>query len=337
MKHPILLVLITLLSIAPFAHGQGSKAMEAHHKILKLMGSRFEITAVHEDAQMAWDGINAAIDEITRIEQLISSWDSNSQTSAINQQAGIEAVTVDKELFDLTTRSLKVSKLTGGVFDISFGSIEKVWSFDGTMTEMPSPEKVAASVAKINYENIILDRTNSTVFLKEKGMKIGFGAIGKGYAANRAKMVMQDMGIQHGLVNAGGDLIAWGKQADSNDWKVAIADPKQQSEVLVWLSIQDMAIVTSGDYERYVEFDGKRYAHIIDPRTGYPATGLKSVTIVCPDAELADALATSVFILGESDGIQLINQLVGIECLIVTDANEIKTSENLVLNFEEEQ
>lgn len=330
MNKSIIFVFLTLLSIPINTQAQEA---EAHHKILKLMGSRFEITAIHEDPQIAWDAINAAIAEMTRIEKLISSWDAHSQTSEVNRKAGIEAVKVDQELFDLIARSLKVSKLTGGVFDISFGSIEKVWKFDGSMTEMPVPDIVAASVAKINYQNIDLDPTNTTVFLKEEGMKIGFGAIGKGYAANRAKMVMQQLDIKHGLVNAGGDLIAWGKQADGQDWKVAIAHPKTQEQALAWLTIKDMAIVTSGDYERYVEFDGKRYAHIIDPRTGYPASGLKSVTIVCPDAELADALATSVFILGETAGIQLINQLTGIECLVVTDADEVKTSDNLKLNY----
>ena len=316
-----------------FCLAQNGEQAEAHHKIIKMMGSRFEITAVHSDAQTAWDGINAAIAEITRIEKLISSWDPNSQTSEINRQAGVQAVKVDAELYDLIARSLKVSKLTGGVFDISFASIDKVWKFDDSMTEMPSPETVAASVARIDYQNIILNPANSSVMLAKEGMKIGFGAIGKGYAANRAKAVMQQLGIQHGLVNAGGDLTAWGKQADGQDWQIAIADPANRDLVKAWLTIKDMAVVTSGDYERYVEFDGVRYAHIIDPRTGYPATGLKSVTIICPDAELADALATSVFVLGKTAGIQLINQLKGIECIVVTDDDEMLTSEHLQLNL----
>ncbi|HFA48413.1 MAG TPA: FAD:protein FMN transferase [Bacteroidetes bacterium] len=308
--------------------------LSAQKKVLKLMGSRFEITAVADNDTLAWAAINAGIAEVQRIENIISSWDPKSQTSKINRMAGLRPVAVDRELYDLVFRAKKISRLTGGAFDISFASMDRIWHFDGTMTEMPAPEKVAAARAKINWQNIILDPADHTVFLKEKGMKIGFGAIGKGYAANRAKAIMQNMkGMHGGVVNASGDLITWGKSADPNGWTVKIADPKEKGKVLGWLPVQDMAIVTSGDYERFVEFGGKRYAHIIDPRTGYPTTGIKSVTIVCPDTELADALATSVFVLGKKQGLELVNKMKGIECLIVTDDNDIVTSENLKLNY----
>lgn len=308
---------------------------KTHTKVLKLMGSRFEVSAIQEDEQLAWDAINAGIAEITRIENLISSWKEDSETSEINRKAGIEPVKVDKELYDLIHRALRVSKLTDGAFDISFASLEKVWKFDGSMTELPSKEAIAASVAKINYHNIILDDETQTVFLKEEGMRIGFGAIGKGYAANRAKKIMQEMGIENGLVNAGGDLIGWGEQEDGTVWKIGIADPQEKDKIFSWLSIVNQSVVTSGNYEKFAMIDGTRYAHIIDPRTGMPVTGLKSVTVICPDAELADALATSIFVLGEGAGINLVNQLKGIECLLVTDENEIKTSEHLALNYYE--
>lgn len=304
-------------------------------KVLKLMGSRFEVSAVHDDIRLAWEAINAGIAEITRIEKLISSWDENSQTSEINRQAGIKPVAVDKELYDLIYRSLKVSKLTDGAFDISFASMERIWKFDGSMTELPSDEAVRNSVANVNYQNIILDAAAQTVFLKEKGMRIGFGAIGKGYAANRAKIIMQEMDIEHGLVNAGGDLVGWGSQEDGTNWKIGIADPKEKDKIFSWLSIVNQGVVTSGNYEKFALIGGKRYAHIIDPRSGMPVTGLKSVTIICPDAELADALATSVFVLGEKAGLDLVNQLKGIECLLVTDEDEIEVSDNLNLNYYE--
>ena len=328
--------MVLILSFAAclpcFAQLEAGENKNSHTKVIKLMGSRFEITAQNPDAQSAWDAINAAIAEISRIESLISSWDTNSQTSLINKNAGIRAIKVERELYDLIARSLKISRLTEGAFDISFASIDKLWRFDGSMTQMPPADAVKQSVNKINHRNIILDNEASSVFLREKGMKIGFGAIGKGYAANRAKFIMQSMGIESGVVNAGGDLIGWGKLTDGSQRRIAISDPNEKEHILSWLSVEDMAVVTSGDYERYVIFDGKRYAHIIDPRTGYPVTGLKSVTIICPDAELADALATSVFVLGEKKGLELINQLKGIECLLVTDENEIKTSTNLQLN-----
>ncbi|MFK7906202.1 MAG: FAD:protein FMN transferase [Chitinophagales bacterium] len=315
--------------------GDNSQTSKTQTKVLKLMGSRFEVSAVHEDKQVAWNAINAGIEEMSRIEKLISSWDENSQTSEINRKAGMEAVKVDKELYSLIHRALKVSKLTKGAFDISFASMERVWKFDGSMNKLPTKEAVAASVEKVNYQNIVLDSNEGSVFLKEKGMRIGFGAIGKGYAANRAKKIMQEMGIESGLVSAGGDLIGWGEQEDGTVWKIGIADPGEKDKVFSWLSIVNQGVVTSGNYEKFAMIDGQRYAHIIDPRTGMPVTGLKSVSIICPDAELADALATSVFVLGEEEGLNLVNQLKGIECLLVTDQNEIKTSENLALNYYE--
>ena len=324
-----ILTYIFLISFIILVNGK-----QTHKKVLKLMGSRFEITAVSADSILAWNSVNAAIEEITRIEKLISSWDPNSQTREINRDAGIKPVAVDSELFELIRRSKKVSELTGGMFDISFASIDKIWKFEGSTTQLPSKKEITASVSKINYENIILDEKHSTVFLKEEGMRIGFGGIGKGYAANRAKAVMVSMGISNGVVNAGGDLITWGKQENGQDWSIAIADPKDKNKIFGWLNISDQAVVTSGDYEKFVEFDGKRYGHIINPKTGMPATGTKSVTIICPDAELADALATAVFILGENKGVDLINQLNGIECLLINNRDEIITSKNLQLNFE---
>ena len=326
------ILFFTLLIILPLA-GQKTALIECH-KILLLMGSRFEISAVAQEEQIAWEAIHAGIKEIQRVEQLISSWDSTSQTSAINRQAGLQAVKVDRELFDLIYRAKKVAKLTQGAFDISYASMDQLWKFDGSMKAMPTPEKVAAARSKINWEHILLDTKAQTVFLQEEGMKIGFGAIGKGYAANRAKAIMEQIeGVQGGVVNASGDLIAWGKSTKPAGWTIQIANPKNKEQSLGWLQLNNTAVVTSGDYERFVVFDGQRYAHIIDPRTGYPTTGIKSVTILCPDAEVADALATSVFVLGKEQGLALVNQLKGIECLIVTDENAVLTSTNLKLNY----
>lgn len=303
-------------------------------RAVKLMGCGFEFTAIHEDEALANAAIDAGIAEISRIERLISSWDENSQTSAINRNAGIQPVQVDEELFQLIRRSLRVSGITGGAFDISFAAIGKLYRFNGAEATLPPAEEVARSVAKINYRNIVLNQEKQTVFLKEPGMRIGFGAIGKGYAANRARAVMQAMGIAGGLVNASGDLICWGKQEDGRGWGIAIADPDHKRKAIAWLPVGEGAVATSGDYEKYFLAGGKRYAHIIDPRTGYPVTGLKSVTIVCPDAELADALATAVFVLGKEQGLALINQLKGIECLIITEDNELLGSKNLELQYE---
>lgn len=321
------LLLLFVMSIQVQAQG-------TYKETLLLMGSRFDITALAETDTLAWQAVQAGIQEISRIERLISSWDPASQTSAVNRNAGIAPVVVDKELYDLVFRARKVSQLTKGAFDISFASMDKIWRFDGSIKELPDPAEVETARQHIDWQKIILDPEKQTIFLQEQGMKIGFGAIGKGYAANRAKAVIAKMpGVNGGLVNAAGDLLAWGASPKSEGWTIKIADPKDKAQALGWLQIKDMAVVTSGDYERFLEFDGKRYAHIIDPRTGYPTTGIKSVTIVCPDAELADALATSVFVLGKTAGLQLINQLNGVTCLIVTDDDELLRSDDLQFNY----
>lgn len=299
------------------------------------MGSRFEVTAVSEDDSLAWRAIHGAIKETLRIEKLISEWDSASQTTAINNHAGIEPVKVDKELYDLINRSIKVSKLTEGAFDISFAPMRKVWRLNGSMKELPSATQIELAKSKIGYAKIILNPELQTVFLKEQGMKLGFGGIGQGYVANRCKLLMQNMGIKSGLINVSGDIITWGKQPDGKDWRIGIADPRNKTSVISWLSVSDISVVTSGGYEKFVMINGKRYGHIIDPRTGYPSEGVGSVTIVSPDAELSDALATGVFVLGVEKGLNLINQLRGVECLIIDDGGKMFTSKNMKLNFEE--
>jgi len=311
---------------------QSGIAQQSYRRTLKLMGSHFDITVVAASKEQGDVYIDIAIAEIRRIEKLISSWDPNSQTSAINQNAGIQAVPVDDELIALIERSLYISKMTDGAFDISYASMDRIWKFDGSITLMPTPEKVAASVEKVGFENVILDAKNNTVFLKEKGMKIGFGGIGKGYAADKAKALLIAKGVPSGIINASGDMNTWGQQPDGSDWKVAITNPLDKSKNFGLLPIKQGAVVTSGNYEKYVQLDGKRYTHIIDPRTGYPSSGILSVTVFAPKAEVADALATSVFVMGIDAGLDRINQIPQIECIIVDDTGRVHKSTNIQIN-----
>ena len=304
-------------------------SQEIFKRTLKLMGSRFEITVVATDSIEANGYINLAINEITRIEKLISSWDPASQTSEINRNAGIKPVKVDEELYNLIARAVEISKLTDGAFDISFASMDKIWKFDGSMTEMPSEEAIKQSVAKVGYKNIILDPENLTVLLKLEGMKLGFGAIGKGYAADKAKKLLMEKGVSSGIINASGDMNTWGKQPSGDFWKVAITNPMDKNKAFATLAIDESAVVTSGNYEKYVAFNNVRYTHIIDPRTGYPATGIISATVFAPKAEIADALATSIFVMGKDVGIDFINQLPKIECIVIDEKGEIFTSKNI--------
>jgi len=163
-------------------------------------------------------------------------------------------------------------------------------------------------------------------------MKIGFGGIGKGYAADKAKALLISKGVISGILNASGDLDAWGTQANGKDWMVAITNPLNKEKAFSWMPVKNSAVVTSGNYEKYVSFNGVRYSHIIDPRTGYPATGIISATIFAPNAEIADALATSIFVMGVDTGLDFVNQIKGIECVIVDENNKLHTSNNIELN-----
>jgi thiamine biosynthesis lipoprotein len=306
-------------------------SQEVYTKTVKLMGSRFDISVVAENKKEGDHYLDLAINEILRIEKLISSWDSNSETSLINKMAGIEPVIVNEELFYLIQRAIKISNLTEGAFDISYASMDAIWKFDGSMTEMPSDEAIKNSVSKVGYQNIVLNSENHSVFLKLKGMKIGFGAIGKGYAADKAKALLISKGVKAGIINASGDLNTWGKQPNGKDWMVAIVNPINKEKVFSWLPVNNSAVVTSGNYEKYVNFNGTLYTHIIDPRTGYPSTGILSTSIFTANAELADALATSVFVMGVDVGLNFINQLKGVECIIIDNNNKVHTSNNINL------
>lgn len=307
-------------------------AQQSCQQTMKLMGCRFDITVVADDEASGNHYIDLAVQEIKRVEAMISSWDPGSQTSAINENAGIRPVKVDKELLDLIERAIKISELTSGAFDISYASMDRIWKYDGSMTVLPSKEEVRQSVAKVGYQNIVLNKENSTVFLKIKGMRIGFGAIGKGYAADKAKALLVSKGVKAGIINASGDLNAWGVQPNGKDWMVAITNPLNKAKAFAWLPVVNSAVVTSGNYEKFVLLDGVRYSHIIDPRTGYPAKGLVSVSIFTQSAELADALATAVFVMGEEVGLDFIDQLKGVDCILVDENNKVLASAGIALD-----
>jgi len=325
----ILILLLPALFI-PAPSRLQSDSLVTVTKSLIMMGTAFSFTVRAENDTLAWKGINAGIEEVNRIENLISTWKPESQASAINFAAGKQPVKIDIELFQLFRRSNKVSQLTDGAFDVSFAAIEPLWKFDGSMNGLPSDSAIASSVKLIGWENIIMNDVDTTVMLKYEGMRIGFGAIGKGYAANRASLVIKETGIQHGIVNAAGDLIAWGTRDRGQPWTIGIADPSGNGNVIALIDISETAVATSGNYEKFAEIGGRRFGHIIDPHTGWPSSGLTSVTIVCPDAEIADALATAVFVLGAVEGLELVEKLKGVECFLIDDLGNRHISGNFM-------
>jgi thiamine biosynthesis lipoprotein len=299
---------------------------------MKLMGNRFEISVVADEEEWANAMIDAAVAEIQRIEKLLTTFGDDSETNWVNANAGLQPVHVSRETIELVQRSIRISKLTQGAFDITYGSIDKkLWNFDKTMTALPDAATAKQMVRLINYRNVVIDEEAGTVFLKEPGMRIGFGGIGKGYAAEKTKQLLQQLGVENGIVNASGDLTAWGVQPDGKPWTIGIAHPDVAELPFSYLNISNMAIATSGNYEKFVMIGGKKYSHTINPRTGLPVTGIKSVTIICPNAEMADAMATPVSIMGIEAGLHMINQLKGMGCIIIDDNNRLFTSKNINL------
>lgn len=310
-----------------------SCCLSAHSQILRkrttlLMGGRFDISIVAKDSLTAEQNINEVITEITRIENLISDWKPDSQVSQVNQNAGVKPIKVDREVFELTQRAIKFSEITNGSFDVSFAAMDRIWKFDGSMTEMPSAEAIKKSVEKVGYKNIILDSVESTIFLKLKGMKIGFGALGEGYATDKCRAIMIAKGIQAGIINGSGDMSIWGKQPNGQPWKIGITNPFKPEKVLAVVPLNQGAVTTSGSYEKFVVFNGKRYSHIINPATGYPATGLCSVTVFGPNAETANGLSTSLMVLGQKEGLLLLQKFPEYSCVMITDNGKVIKSKN---------
>lgn len=320
MRNVTLIFLLTSI----FAFGQVT-----HKRKLYMLGSPFEMTVVAKDTIQGNIYIDMAVAEVKRIENLISDWIPTTQISQVSKNSGIQPVKVDKEVYDLVERAIKVSQLTSGAFDISYASMDKIWKFDGSMKAMPTPEAIKQSVARIGYQKIVLDAKAQTIYLKEKGMKLGLGGIGQGYIADKIKDLLLSKGCTSGIVNVSGDINAWGNQTTGKPWTVAIVNPMNKNKVFATFPLENSSVETSGSYEKFVVFDGKRYSHIIDPRTGYPAQGVVSVSVFAKQTEIADALATGIFVLGVDVGLNLVNQLKGIGCIIVDDKGEIHTSKNI--------
>lgn len=317
-------VLIGLLLITVNSFGQ-----IAHKRKLSMLGSPFEVTVVATDTVKANEYIDLAVAEVKRIENLISDWIPTTQISEVNRNAGIKPVKVDAEVFDLIGRSIKISEITSGAFDISYASMDKIWKFDGSMKAMPTEEAIKKSVAKIGYKNIILDKKEQTIFLKLEGMKLGLGGIGQGFIADKVKELLAAKGCTSGIINVSGDINAWGKQPDGKPWTVGIVNPLNKNKIFATFPLENSSVETSGNYEKFVVFNGIRYSHIIDTRTGYPATGVASVSVFAKQTEIADALATGIFVLGVEVGLDLVNQLKGIECIIVDDKGKIHSSKGI--------
>ncbi|WP_246160785.1 FAD:protein FMN transferase [Maribacter flavus] len=325
---------VIILSFFVFCslYGQEKKLITVKQTVT-LMGGPFEITVVSTNEDLGYINIQEAIGEIARIEKLISSWDENSETHAINKNAGIKPVKVSLELFKLIERCKQISDITDGAFDISFAALDNLWDFQGPMSAKPTHIEISKGLSRVNYRDISLDENNLTVFLTKPGMKISFGAIGKGYAVDRAKDLLVSKKVIAGMINASGDLTTWGTKASGEKWMLGVANPNNRTKVFSWLPIVESSVATSGNKERYVLINNEKYKDILDPRTGYPISDqIQSVSIFSKNAELCDALATAIMVMGTNAGLALVNQLGDTEVIIVDSENKMHKSTGLILN-----
>jgi len=285
--------------------------------------------AIQTDAESAAQAaIALARAEFARIETLMTDWQDTSEVAAINRAAGGAAIEVSPELADLLRGAKRVAQLTRGKFDPTYAGAGRLWDFRADPPRLPDPEQIRRGIERIDFEQLEVAEAAPRVRLARAGMRIGLGGIAKGYAVDRAVQLIEDQGFSNFAVNAGGDLAVRGTK-DERLWWVSIRHPREPGEVVGVLPVSNLSVVTSGDYERYFELEGKRYCHIIDPDTGYPASACQSVTIMARRTWWADALATGVFILGPTEGMRLIESLDGVEGMIIASDGAMTLSDGL--------
>ena len=261
------------------------------------------------------------------VDQKLSEWKGNSPISKLNSQAGIGAVELPEFVFKSVEKAIQVAAMTDGAFDPTWASLWGLWDFNTQI--LPSKEEVQSSLHLVNWKNVELDSESNSVQLKHPGMLIGFGGIGKGIALEESKKFLVDAKIDDYMIIAGGQVLARGLN-EGKPWRVGIQKPDEPFELIGVLQVTDTCVSTSGDYEKYFEKDGIRYHHIIDPRTGFPAKGIRSVTVITPDATLADALSTALFVMGREKAMKLVNSMPEVEVIIVDESGEVFQSKPML-------
>jgi len=299
-----------------------------------VMGTEVTFSAYTDEPDKAEHAFESAYDEIRRVEKLMTDWErpgeAESDIVKINKAAGKKAVKVDPETIEVIEKSLDMSRRSEGAFDITFAAMHGLWKFDEDMDHsIPAAEEIEKRRKLINWRDVVVDARAGTVKLRRPGMRMGLGGIAKGYAVDRCAGVLRAAGFQNFMVQAGGDLYVAGRKGTTN-WMVGVRDPRGgPRDIIARMPIEDHAFSTAGDYERGFVQNGRRYHHIIDPKTGYPATASREVTIFAPNAFLADALDDSVFILGPDKGMKLVESYPDCATLIVDAQNKIWMSKSL--------
>ncbi|MEW8506548.1 MAG: FAD:protein FMN transferase [Candidatus Thiodiazotropha sp.] len=291
-----------------------------------IMGTRITVQLWHPGKAQGEAAVEAVMDEFRRLDRKLSPYVESSELSLANRKASLEPLPVSQEFYRLIETSLEYSELTDGAFDITFASIGH--RYDYRKGIRPTDSLIDRSLPLIDYRNIRLNRDKGTVFFENRGMRIDLGGIAKGYAVDRGIQLLQQRGIAHALISAGGDSRLLGDHR-GRPWHIGVQAPRDKKRMAAMLPLADSAISTSGDYERFFERDGVRYHHIISPETGRSADTLQSVTIIGPNATRTDALSTSVFVLGVEKGMDLINRFEDVDAVIIDRDGELITSQGL--------
>ena len=290
------------------------------------MGTEVTVYLWHDDDEIAQDAVNAVFKEVARIDNLMSTYIEDSKMSDINRRAADGPVEVGDELFRLITRSLDISVLTRGAFDITYDSVGQHYDFrEG---RRPDEDTISTELPRLDYRFVEANRDDGTIHFRQKGVRINLGGIAKGYAVERGVDVLRRFGVAHARVTAGGDSRLLGDRR-GQPWMVGVQNPRDDSQVAVTMPLENEAISTSGDYERFFMEDGQRYHHIIEPSTGQPAGEVRSTTIIGPDAVLTDALSTSVFVMGVDQGLRLIATLPDYEGIVIDAGGQMFYSDGL--------
>ncbi len=303
---PAICQMLLALTFAGPASAQSSDVLYEVSVNKILMGTTVETTARHPDIIPCRKAVYLAYREMERIEDRFSSFKPESEISEINRAAGAHPVKVSSETFDLIQRAKSDARRLDGLVDISIGPLTELWgiSSDHPVTSVPEREAIDARRKLVDYRNVLLDSLNTTVFLPAAGCRLDLGGIAKAYAVGRAAFILKREGIVRFIMKAGGDIYVSGQKDAQTDWRVGVQHPRDKDSLIARFNLKDFAVSTSGDYERYVIIDGQRYHHIMDPRTGYPATSSRSATVLAPTPEEADALAKYLFILGYEEAME---------------------------------
>jgi FAD:protein FMN transferase len=316
-----LLTCLAFLGALPrSAHAEWYQRTEA------IMGTRIYVELWDTDQAHGEACIDAVMDDMRRIDNLMSHYKPESQLSQINQHAADAPVQVDKELFDLIKLSTHYSEITEGAFDITYASVGYLYNYPNHVR--PTEDQIKAALPAVNWRNMKFDDAHHTVFFQHKGMRIDLGGIGKGYAVDRGIEILQKRGIQHAVVTAGGDTRIIGDHM-GRPWLVAIRHPDDPNKVVTRIPLSDAAMSTSGDYERYFDENGVRYHHIIDPRTGHSASKVRSATIIGPTATQTDGMSKTAFVLGPEKALEIINRMPEYDAVFVAPDGKVFYSNGL--------